>query len=127
MDYGRFSFARFPLARRALCASHGGAFLNNRNEEYVNTKLLCVIACAAFSTLAAAPVRADDAQKPEAQQEEKTRTAEADAPRKAAAEKAPAAHHQTQQEKMKTCNVEAGKKNLHGDERRAFMSSCLKG
>jgi len=29
--------------------------------------------------------------------------------------------------KMKICNDEAGKKNLHGDERRAFMSSCLKG
>jgi hypothetical protein len=33
----------------------------------------------------------------------------------------------SQQEKMKTCNVEAGRKDLHGDERRAFMSSCLKG
>jgi hypothetical protein len=32
-----------------------------------------------------------------------------------------------QQSKMKTCNEEAGKKDLHGDERRAFMSSCLKG
>jgi hypothetical protein len=37
----------------------------------------------------------------------------------------PARH--TQQEKMKTCNVEAGRRSLHGDERRAFMSSCLKG
>ena len=33
----------------------------------------------------------------------------------------------SQQNRMKTCNVEAGKKDLHGDERRAFMSSCLKG
>jgi len=33
----------------------------------------------------------------------------------------------TQQSKMRTCNEEAGKKELHGDERRAFMSSCLKG
>lgn len=33
----------------------------------------------------------------------------------------------SQQHKMKVCNVEAGKKNLKGDERRAFMSSCLKG
>ena len=32
-----------------------------------------------------------------------------------------------QQNRMKACNEEAGKKNLHGDERRAFMSSCLKG
>ncbi len=93
----------------------------------MKTKLLCVIACAAFSSLAAAPVRADDARKSEAQQEEKTRTAEADTPRKAPVEKAPPARHQSQQEKMKTCNAEAGKKDLHGDERRAFMSSCLKG
>jgi hypothetical protein len=33
----------------------------------------------------------------------------------------------SQQNKMKTCNSEAGKKNLKGDERRAFMSACLKG
>jgi hypothetical protein len=32
-----------------------------------------------------------------------------------------------QQNKMKACNAEAGKKDLHGDERRAFMSKCLKG
>ena len=32
-----------------------------------------------------------------------------------------------QQNRMKTCNVEAGRKELRGDERRAFMSSCLKG
>jgi psiF repeat len=91
----------------------------------VKTKLLCVIACVALSNLAVAPVRADDTHKPEVQHEEKTRTAEAEAPHKAAIEKAPV--HRSQQEKMKTCNVEAGKKNLHGDERRAFMSSCLKG
>jgi len=35
-------------------------------------------------------------------------------------------HHTTQGEKMKTCNQEASAKNLHGDERRTFMSSCLK-
>ena len=31
----------------------------------------------------------------------------------------------TQQNKMKTCNKEAGEKGLKGDERRAFMSTCL--
>jgi hypothetical protein len=36
-------------------------------------------------------------------------------------------HHEGQQGRMKTCNDEARKKDLHGDERRAFMSSCLKG
>jgi psiF repeat-containing protein len=33
----------------------------------------------------------------------------------------------SQQNRMKSCNEAAGRKNLHGDERRAFMSSCLKG
>lgn len=31
-----------------------------------------------------------------------------------------------QQEKMKTCNAEATDKALKGDERKAFMSTCLK-
>lgn len=30
-----------------------------------------------------------------------------------------------QQEKMKQCNAEAGKKDLKGDERKAFMKDCL--
>lgn len=31
------------------------------------------------------------------------------------------------QGRMKSCNADAGKRDLHGDERRAFMSACLKG
>ncbi|MBF8745971.1 phosphate starvation-inducible protein PsiF [Pseudomonas putida] len=31
-----------------------------------------------------------------------------------------------QQEKMKTCNAEATEQTLKGDERKAFMSKCLK-
>lgn len=31
----------------------------------------------------------------------------------------------TQQNKMKTCNKEAGDKILKGDERKAFMKTCL--
>ncbi len=50
------------------------------------------------------------------------------APAKAAAEReAKPAPPASQQEKMKTCNAQASKKQLKGDERRAFMSSCLKG
>jgi hypothetical protein len=33
----------------------------------------------------------------------------------------------TQGEKMKACNQEASAKNLRGDDRRHFMSECLKG
>lgn len=93
----------------------------------MKTKLLCIIACAAFSSLAA-PARADDTQKPETVQEDrKTHTADASVPQKdkEAVHKSPL--HESQQDKMKRCNLEAGKKTLHGDERRAFMSSCLKG
>ena len=32
-----------------------------------------------------------------------------------------------QQDKMKTCNADAKAKNLKGDERKKFMSTCLKG
>ena len=32
-----------------------------------------------------------------------------------------------QQDKMKTCNADAKAKALKGDERKKFMSSCLKG
>ncbi|MNH87077.1 Phosphate starvation-inducible protein PsiF precursor [compost metagenome] len=31
-----------------------------------------------------------------------------------------------QQQKMKTCNADAATKALKGDERKAFMSDCLK-
>jgi hypothetical protein len=33
----------------------------------------------------------------------------------------------SQQNRMKSCNEEARAQDLHGDERRAFMSNCLKG
>jgi len=36
------------------------------------------------------------------------------------------APHTPQGEKMKACNQEASGKNLHGDERKQFMSQCLK-
>ena len=35
------------------------------------------------------------------------------------------AQHETQQEKMKTCNADASAKSLKGAERRKFMSTCL--
>ena len=36
-----------------------------------------------------------------------------------------ATQENSQQEKMKTCNADAKAKALKGDERRAFMKSCL--
>ena len=45
----------------------------------------------------------------------------------AASAAAPAAAPVKQQDKMKSCNAEATTKALKGDERKKFMSSCLKG
>ncbi len=40
--------------------------------------------------------------------------------------KPPTPAQQAQREKMKACNADAGKQQLKGDERKKFMSSCLK-
>lgn len=70
-------------------------------------RLPYLMACAAVASLLLVPVHAAD-------DEEKEK-------------RAPTAAQSSQQNKMKTCNAEAGKKGLKGDERRAFMSACLKG
>jgi len=46
---------------------------------------------------------------------------------KPAASAAAPAGKATQQDKMKSCNADAKAKGLKGDERKKFMSSCLKG
>lgn len=53
----------------------------------------------------------------------------ADAPAAAATPASPAAPaaSSTQQDKMKGCSADAKTKGLKGDERKAFMSACLKG
>jgi len=44
------------------------------------------------------------------------------------AQQAPATSPGTpQRSKMKACNADAKQKDLHGDERRRFMSQCLSG
>ncbi len=45
----------------------------------------------------------------------------------AAGASAPAKAPTAQQTRMKTCNADAGAKNLKGDERKAFMKECLSG
>ena len=52
--------------------------------------------------------------------------ATAAAPAPAPAATTASASKATQQEKMKTCNADAGAKHLKGDERKTFMSTCLK-
>jgi hypothetical protein len=53
-------------------------------------------------------------------------SAKKEAPAPAAAP-APVEKKAAQQDKMKSCNKEAGDKKLKGDERKKFMSGCLKG
>lgn len=88
----------------------------------MKSRLTLILALAAILfTLPAAAAAADEAD-PKVHH---AREAKADAHDKEAPKEAPA--EGSQQHKMKVCNVEAGKKSLKGDERRAFMSSCLKG
>ena len=41
--------------------------------------------------------------------------------------KEPSEKQKAQQEKMKACSKDAGDKKLKGDERKKFMSGCMKG
>jgi len=50
-----------------------------------------------------------------------------DSPAEVKAAMAGAGAKPSQQDKMKTCNAEAGGKKLKGEERKKFMSDCLKG
>ena len=70
-------------------------------------RLPYLMACAAIASMLLVPVAASasDEEKPKRQ---------------------PTAAQTAQQNKMKACNAEAGKKGLKGDERRSFMSECLK-
>jgi len=43
------------------------------------------------------------------------------------AKKEPTAAQKAQQERMKSCNDQAGAKKMEGDARKKFMSTCLKG
>ncbi len=68
-----------------------------------------LIACAALSAIGLSPALA----------------ATGDDKAAASSDEKPAAES-SQQNKMKYCNVEAGKKELRGEERRSFMSDCLR-
>jgi hypothetical protein len=78
-------------------------FLNNHYMEFVIMKLVIAIAALVF---ASAPSFAADKTEKEA--------------------KPVSPAQQAQRERMKACNAEAGKQQLKGDERKTFMSGCLK-
>jgi hypothetical protein len=91
----------------------------------MKTRVFCIIAGAVLAMSMSTTVAAgadEGATKP---------AAETEPPKTVAAAKEPGSGNGhvpgTQQNKMKRCNEEAKKKELKGDERRAFMSTCLKG
>jgi len=69
----------------------------------------------ATSPVALAQDKAKDAEKKAAPAAEKS------------AKKEPSAKQKAQQEKMKACSKNASDKKLKGDERKTFMSGCMKG
>lgn len=77
----------------------------------MRTDLRYTLASAAVCALFAAPAFSAEANPKSPPQERK------------AAAPAP----ESQQERMKRCNASAKQKDLKGDERRTYMSSCLKG
>ena len=83
------------------------------------SKTPILVAAAIAAALAFAPVAALAADSKSTAKPATTQEYEKDADRHEPAEG-------TQQHKMKVCNVQAHEKDLHGDERRAFMSSCLR-
>lgn len=118
----------------------------------MKTQFIRFIACAVVSTAFASPALASEGEAKARSQQTRFATcaheskglrgddhqnfmseclkghgAEAEALKKEATAHRALAEPSGQQGKMKTCNDEAGRKSLHGDERRAFMSSCLKG
>jgi hypothetical protein len=113
------SRARFFVVRAPARVSHGGAFPHPRTgEPNVNTKLMYLAGCAA-AVLALSPLRAGAQDEPGARDEPPKATAPA---------KEPEARHpgESQQDRMRHCAREAKEKELRGDERRTFMSGCLR-
>ena len=62
--------------------------------------------------------------------QEKSKSADKKAPpaaEKTAQKSGASAKQKAQQQKMKDCSKQAGDKKLKGDDRKKFMSACLKG
>jgi len=62
--------------------------------------------------------------------QDKSKSADKKAPpaaEKRVAKSGASAKQKAQQQKMKSCNKQAGEKKLKGSDRKKFMSACLKG
>jgi hypothetical protein len=91
----------------------------------MKTKIVCIVAGAilALSMSTTAAAGAGDGTAKAAAETEPVPAKTASAAKETANSHTPGG----QQNKMKHCNESAKKKELKGDERRAFMSACLKG
>lgn len=102
-------------------AGHRGRIMDGSYKETKMKKLIATL-CFMFavSPFALAQDKAKDAEKKAATAAEKS--AKPEAPPK----KEPTEKQKAQQEKMKNCSREASEKKLKGDERKKFMSECMK-
>lgn len=83
-------------------------------------RLPFAIACAAVASIYVMPAFATEAK------ENADKVAVKEAAASTSAQRPDYEPLHPQQARMKACNAEAAKKELHGDERKAFMSNCLK-
>jgi psiF repeat-containing protein len=79
-------------------------------------KLLSVIVAALFAAASVTAIA----------QDKKADKAKTEKSMKDTPKKEPTAAQKKQQERMKECNAQAEDKKLKGDDRKKFMSSCLK-
>jgi hypothetical protein len=90
-------------------------------------KLMAALAAFVFSTglawSAEEPVKNESSPVQEAQQEKQKPSSTRKAQRE---KKEPSPAQKAQREKMKTCSAEVREKGLKDDERKKFMSECLK-
>jgi uncharacterized protein HemX len=81
------------------------------------SKLLALIVAALFAAASVTAIAQDKDKKPSAKTEKSTK----DAPKKELT-----AAQKKQQERRKECNTKADDQKLKGDDRKKFVSSCLK-
>jgi len=89
---------------------------NEPVRKTVKTKLMCLAACAVAALAFAPGAGADGTSAP--QDEPKAEAG--------AKERSPRPAGESQQDRMRRCAHEAKEKELKGEERRSFMSACLR-
>jgi hypothetical protein len=110
-----------PVNRVEKAALNGRAgicrfFRNHSREGDEMKQLLTVLAAAIFAVVSVSAFAQD---KPKAEKTEKSMSKDAPKKELTAAQK-------QRQERQKACSAQASEKKLKGDERKKFMSSCLK-